>query len=68
MLLIAYQVHWLRAKVALECAKEEDILLRHEMNWVITTFAHKADLWQKWAGLTACGNETKPGDEPGRQL
>ncbi|KAG2048430.1 hypothetical protein BDR06DRAFT_895550 [Suillus hirtellus] len=40
-----YQVNWLRTKALCDHWNEEVILVKHEMQWMINFFKHKAKQW-----------------------
>ncbi|EAU83280.2 hypothetical protein CC1G_13152 [Coprinopsis cinerea okayama7 len=48
-----YRVNWLRAKARLDRWKEEHVLLRSEMDWVINFFTMREQRCLSWAGLTS---------------
>ncbi|TFK60073.1 hypothetical protein BDN72DRAFT_550274 [Pluteus cervinus] len=39
------RVHWLRAKAQVDRAREEKVLVEHEMQWTINYFMNKAERW-----------------------
>jgi hypothetical protein len=40
-----YRVNWLRAKARVDRWLEEQILVKHEMNWTIRWFQNQAKIW-----------------------
>ena len=40
-------MNWLRAKATFERANEENILVKHEMNWTVNYFKYQARRWEE---------------------
>jgi hypothetical protein len=45
LITLVYRVNWLRAKARVDRWLEEQILVKHEMNWTIRWFQNQADTW-----------------------
>jgi hypothetical protein len=44
---LVYRVNWLKAKARVDRWQEEQILVKHEMDWTIRWFQYQANLWKK---------------------
>ena len=44
---LVYRVNWLRAKACVDQWQEEQILLKHEMQWTTLWFQNQANLWRE---------------------
>ncbi|KAJ7226572.1 hypothetical protein C8J57DRAFT_1252507 [Mycena rebaudengoi] len=52
-----YRVNWLRAKARLQCWKEEDLIVSHEMMWTINSFNYLWDQWRLRADAMETGED-----------
>ena len=44
---LVYRVNWLWAKARVDQWQEEQILVKHEMQWTTLWFQNQADLWRE---------------------
>ncbi|KAF8231598.1 hypothetical protein L208DRAFT_1276368, partial [Tricholoma matsutake] len=42
-----HRVNWLWTNAALDCASEENILVKHEMKWTLNYFQYQARQWKE---------------------
>ena len=45
--ILVFQVNWLRAKARVDRWREEQTLVKHEMQWTILWFQNQANLWSE---------------------
>jgi len=51
---LVYRVNWLRAKARVDRWLEEEILVKHEMEWTVIWFKNQAELWGERSRRTDC--------------
>ena len=45
-MIAVHRVNWLRAKAAFDRASEENILVKHEMQWTVNYFRYYSKKWK----------------------
>jgi hypothetical protein len=45
--IVVYRMNWLRAKAWYDRWKEEDSLVRHEMEWMVKYFQYRENEWEE---------------------